>query len=59
MHSKSDRIKIMISDKADEVLEEPFQSHLSRYQIGLERTMKGSDFIFVCVYLLSYKSHKI
>ena len=59
MHSKSDRIKIMISDKADEVLEEPFQSLLSRYQIGLETTMKGSDFMFVCVYLLFYKSHKI
>ena len=41
----------MINDKADEVIEE--------YQIGLETSMKGSDFIFECVYLLYYKCHKI
>ena len=36
MHSKSDSIEIMINDKADAVVEEPFQSFFSRYQIGLE-----------------------
>ena len=36
MHSKSDNIEIMINDKADEVVEELFQSFFSRYQIGLE-----------------------
>ena len=30
----------MINDKADEVTEELFQSLLSRYQIGLERSIK-------------------
>ena len=34
----------MTNDKADEVIEELFQSLLSRYQIGLETTMKGSSF---------------
>ena len=42
MHSKSDNIEIMISDKADEVIEEHFQSLLSRNQVGLETSMKGS-----------------
>ena len=36
MHSKSGNIEIMINDKANEVIEELFQSLHSRYQIGLE-----------------------
>ena len=44
MHSKSDNIKIMINDKADEVIEELFQSLLSKYHVGLETSMRGSDF---------------
>ena len=31
MHSKSDNIKIMINDKADEVIEKLFQPFVSRY----------------------------
>ena len=38
----------MIYRKSDEVTEEPFQSLLYRYEIGLEISMKGSDFIFNC-----------
>ena len=41
----------MVNDKADKVIEEPFQSLLSRYQIGLETSMKGSEIVFV---LISY-----
>ena len=52
MHSKSDNIEIMVNDKTVEVIEELFQSLLSRYQIGLETLMKGSDFIFDCDHLL-------
>ena len=48
MHSKSNNIEIMINDKADEAIEEPFQSLISRYQIGLETSMKGSDSVFDC-----------
>ena len=59
MHSKSDNIEIMINDKADEVREQFFQLFFSRYQIGLETSMKDSDFIFDCVHLLYYKCHKI
>ena len=52
MHSKSDNIELMISDKADEIIEDFFQSLLSKYQIGLETSMKDSDFIFDCIHLL-------
>ena len=59
MHSKSGNIEIMINDKADEVREQFFQLFFSRYQIGLETSMKDNDFIFDCVHLLYYKCHKI
>ena len=39
MHSESDNIELMMNDKADEIIEELFQSLLSRYQIGLETLM--------------------
>ena len=45
MHSKSDNIEIMINDKTHPVIEELCQSLFSRYQTGLEASMKG-DFIF-------------
>ena len=46
MHSKSDKIEIMINDKADEIIKKHFQSLLSRFQIGLETLIKGSGFAF-------------
>ena len=55
MHSKSDNIEFMPDDNAIEVDE----SLLSRYQIGLETSIKESDFIFDSVQLLYYKCHKI
>ena len=36
MHSKSDKKEITIFDKADEVIQEPFELLLSRYQTGLK-----------------------
>ena len=49
MHSKSDSIKVMIYEKADEVMKELFQSLLNRYQIGWETAMISSDFIFMLI----------
>ena len=43
MHSKSNDINITINDKADEIIEELFESLLSRYQIGLETPVRGRD----------------
>ena len=36
-----------------------FASLFSRYQIGLEASLKGSDLIFDCTDLLHYESHNI
>ena len=58
MHSKSNIIEILINDKADEVIEELFQSLLSKYEIGLETWIRVSNFIFDSVHLLYYKFHK-
>ena len=55
MHSKSDNIEIMISDKVDEVTEELFRSRLSRYEFS----MKDTGFIFDCIYLFFYERRKI
>ena len=44
MHSKSDNIEFMLYDDANEVVNELFESLLSRYQIGLETAMRGSNF---------------
>ena len=57
MHSKSDNLEVMTYDNANEVIEENFESLLSKYQMGLETSIKGSDFIFDDVSLLYYKCH--
>ena len=60
MHLKNDNIEVMVcDDKADEVIEEHFESLLSGYQIGLETSMRSSKFVFDSVHLLQYKCHGI
>ena len=59
MHSKSNNIEFMSYDNVNEVVNELFESLLSRYRIGLETSMKGSDLIFDSVQLLYYKCRKI
>ena len=59
MHSKSDNVEIMINYEENEVIEELFQSSLSRHQSSLETKTKGSSFIFDHVHLLYYKCHKM
>ena len=54
MHSKSDNTEVMVYDKADEVIDERFESLLFWYQIGLEISMRGSDFIFMFTYCTYY-----
>ena len=52
MHSKSDNIKFLCYDDANDVVNELFDSLRSRYQMSLETSMRGSDFIFDSVQLL-------
>ena len=55
MHSKSDKIEILINNEADEIIGE-----LNRYQYqnNLE-SMKGSNSVFDYVFLLSCKCIKV
>ena len=59
MHSKSDNIDLTINDKADEVIEDIFESLLCRYQISLKESIKGSDFISDYIHLVHFKCYKI
>ena len=59
MHSKREKIKIMIIDEVDETIEKLFKLPIEKYQNNLEKSMKGSEFIFVYNHLLYYKCHKI
>ena len=59
MKSRSDNIEFMIYNNPDEVIEELFESILSKCQIWLEKTMRGSDFVFDWVYLLYFKCRKV
>ena len=59
MDQKKDNKEILINGKADEVVEGLFESLLNRYQNNLEKSMKGSEFLFDYVDLLYYKCHKI
>ena len=54
MHTKSDNIKIMMNDEADEIIEVLFDSLKNIYQNNLE-SMKGSKLLFNYVHLLYYK----
>ena len=58
IHSKSDNIEFMSYDNVNEVVHKLFESLLSVYQVGLETSMRRSDFIFDSVQLLYYKCHK-
>ena len=49
----------MISNETDKIIIELFQSLLTRYQIGLETSMKGRDFVFDSMDELYYKCLRI
>ena len=49
----------MTYDNANDVIDKLFESLLSKYQSGLETTIRGSDFIFDSVQLLDYKCYNI
>ena len=45
-----------MGSKTDEIIEELFESLLQRYQEGLEKSMRGSEFIFASADVLYYNS---
>ena len=60
MHTKSDNIEIMIGNETDEIIKKPFESLLQRYQVELQKSMNGREFIFDSVNLFCIiKFHRI
>ena len=59
MYTKSDNKDIMIRNETDEIIEELFESFWQKYQEGLEKLMRGNEFVFDSVDSLYYKLHKI
>ena len=59
MHTKSDKIEIMMGSETDDITDELFESLLQKYQEGLEESMRGSEFIRDSVDLLYYHLQKI
>ena len=52
MHTKSDNIEIMMGSETDDIIDEPLESLLQKYQEGLEESMRRSEFVFDSVDLL-------
>ena len=59
MHTKSDSTENMIGSDTNEVIKELFKSFLQRYQEGLQKKMRGSEFEFDGNHLLYYDINKI
>ena len=59
MHSKSDNVEIMRGLDTNDVIDELIESFAKRYQEGLEKKMKDSDYAFERVELLEYHFHKV
>ena len=52
MHSRNDNVKYTSYNDVNEVVDELFESLRSRYQVNLETSMRGRDFIFDSVQLM-------
>ena len=46
MHITSDNIEVMVGDEADEIIKNLFEYLLQKFQEELEKSMKGSEFVF-------------
>ena len=58
-HTWSDNVEILMGSETDDIITEPIDSLLQRYQKELEESEKnGSNFIFDGIDLLSYHLHK-
>ena len=53
MSTKRDNMEIMMGSETEEIIKEPFESLLQKYQEGLEEPIKRSEFIFDSVDLFA------
>ena len=45
MHTKSDNTEIMMGSETNDIIDEFCESHLQKYQEGLEESVRGSEFV--------------
>ena len=48
MHTKSNNVEIMIVTETNEIIIDLFESVLQKYHKGLEKSMRGSEFVYEC-----------
>ena len=58
MYTRSDSIEIMFDDDNDDIIEQPFESLLQKYEENLQNKMRGSEFQFDGVDFLYYDFNK-
>ena len=54
MHTKSNNVEIMIDSETDGIIEDLFESFLEKYQEGLKKSIRGSEFGYDSVDALYY-----
>ena len=54
MHTKTDNIEFIIGSQTNHIIEELCESLLQKYQQGLEKSIKASEFVFDSADLLFY-----
>ena len=59
MHSQSDNIKLTSATDANKVADKFFDSSIWLYQVNLETSMGGTEFIFDSVEKMHYRYHKV
>ena len=58
MHTKTYNVDIIMGSETKDIIEELCESPLQKYQEGLEKSIKGTEFIFDSVDLLHYHLQK-
>ena len=59
MYTTSDNVTFTSYTNVNDVVNELFESLLSRYQVNLETSMRESDFVFDSVQLMHFKCHRV
>ena len=59
MHTKINKVEIMIGSETDEIIEHLFEPFLQKYQEALEESVRGSEFSYDSVDALYYNLHKV
>ena len=58
MYTRSDNIEIMFGDDNDDIIEQPFESLLKKYEENLQNKVRGSEFELDDVNFLYYDFNK-